>query len=120
MKNNILEALQSYTGVRQIISLNGKLPNGLFYYAEGLENGNEDKLENKELKIEFTGEDERESFVLNITINEDANLNEIFFLDVEAEPQNNIDIKLPYQQARKLLVDMIINGEPYSVNLITK
>ena len=120
MKNDILEALQDYTGVRQIVSIKGELPSGLFYYAEGLENGSEYQLENKELKIEITGEDERENFVLNIVINEEATLEEIFFFNVELEPQKDIFIKLPYQKARRLLVDMIINGEPHSVNLITR
>ena len=120
MKNLILEALQNYTRVRQIVSIKGEIPHSLFYYAEGLENGNEYKLEDKELIIEFTGEDEREDFTLNIMINEKATINEIFFFDLEVAPKKDIFIKLPYQQARKLLLDMIIYGEPYSVNLITK
>jgi len=120
MNNNLLEAFQNYTGVTQVVSIKAVLPQGLFYYAEGLENGNEYNLEDKILKIEFTGEDIREDFVLNITINEDATSDNIYFLNIESEPQKDIFIKLPYQQARKLLIDMIIFGEPYSVNLITK
>lgn len=121
MKNEILKALQDFTCVRQLSTLNIEAPCGLFYYAEGVENGNEYQLEDKKITINFIGQDERDNYLLCITIKESHNTSSILNVPPTKYPvDKNIHLELPYQKARKLLLDILIAGAPYSVNLITK
>jgi hypothetical protein len=120
-KEEILKALQDFTCVRQLSTLNIEVPCGLFYYAEGLENGNEHQLEDKKITINFIGQDERDNYLLCITIKESHDTSSILNVLPNKYPiDKNIHLELPYQKARKLLLDILIAGAPYSVNLITK
>jgi len=101
----------------ELISLTAVVPKNLFYYSESLDNGCEYKLEDKSILIECTGHDSREDFTLNITIKE------ICYKEIELnydKEHSLINLNLNYQSARKLLLDLIAQCYPHSVNLITR
>ena len=70
MKNEILKKIQNYIMFKEINHLNIQIPNSLFYYAEGLENGCENHLEGKKILIEVSGEDIRDNHIILIVIRE--------------------------------------------------
>jgi len=121
MKNNLLELVQNFTGQRQIGTIDIEIPHSLFYCAEGLQNGYEHKLEDEVVTIKCTGEDYRDVFILNIIIKEKEDTSKnVLLKERQTILIGTIDLKLPYQKARKLVLDMIVEGMPYSVNLITR
>ncbi len=73
----LINKLQDFTSVKQLSSLKIEVPNGLFYYVESLNDGNEHQLENKKVTIDFIGDDERDSYVVNIKIKENSDTSDI-------------------------------------------
>ena len=120
MKNEILKKIQNYIMFKEISHLNIQIPNSLFYYAEGLENGCENYLEGKKILIEVSGEDVRDNHIISIVIREGRDSLDDFVLKEPVSHVQNICIELSYQKARKLTLDMIVAGTPYSVNLTTR
>ncbi|MFA6137403.1 MAG: hypothetical protein WC667_04880 [Sulfurimonas sp.] len=123
MKNEILEIIQNYTGTRELIDLRIEVPARLFNLSEGLENGYEDILEDEKVVVNAIGYDDRDrdNYTLFITIKEDEDTSkELLLLEAKLLIDKEIFLQLSYQKARKLILDMIVEGAAHSVNLITE
>ncbi len=120
MKNKILEKIKSHIMLSQYDTLDIHIPLNLFYYAEGLENGYEHHLENKKIFIFITAPDERDSCNITITIKEDIDTSDNLLTLKQYKKKKDIFFDLPYQKARRLILDMIVDSEPHSLNLITE
>jgi len=116
MKKKIYDCMM----LSQVKSLEIQIPKDLFYYAEGLENGCEHHLENKEIRIDIIGEDTRDNRQILIIIKEGRDTLKELCDKKDSFNIQHINVILSYQKARKLIFDIITVGSPYSVNLITR
>ncbi|MFA6195364.1 MAG: hypothetical protein WC656_01815 [Sulfurimonas sp.] len=123
MKNEILEIIQNYTGTRELNDLKIEIPARLFNLSEGLENGYEHILEDKQVVVNAIGYDDRDrdNYTLFIMIKEDEDTSKELLSKKDKWPiDKEIFLQLSYQKARKLILDMIEEGASHTVNLITK
>lgn len=114
-----IEKTLNHSMYNQITKIDAIIPNGLFYYSDGIENGNEHKLEGKIICITCKGYDLRDDFKLKINILEEYKNKQNLILPKNSK-QKVLEVNLSYQKARELLLDLITKGTPYSVNFITK
>lgn len=114
-----IEKTLNHSMYNQITKIDAIIPNGLFYYSDGIENGNEHKLEGKIICIICKGYDSRDDFKLKINIHEEYKDNQNLIL-LNDSKKKNLEVNLSYQKSRELLLDLITKGKPYSVNFITK
>lgn len=115
MEQKLTDLIKLLIGHDPIFGLTIEIPQGLYYYSQMQENGNEDVLEGKQISIEFVGHDMRDTRYLTITIKESAIINTPFIF-----AEKRLEIELDYQIARQIVLSLIGNSESYSVNLITK
>jgi hypothetical protein len=103
-----------------ITGIDIEIPEGLYYYAESKENGNEDQMEDKTIYIRLFGHDERDSRQIII------NIKEHYSLELSIQNKNipdevvSVIVELSYQIARMFIFMFILDSSPYSVNLRTK
>jgi hypothetical protein len=103
MNEKYVDLMKQIVGHDRINNLSIQVPTGLYYYAESLENGNEDQLEGKVITFDIVSVDVRDNRTIEITIKEC--------------PQS--DMELNYQTARKLVLEAIKEGCAHSVNITT-
>lgn len=124
MKSHELISIENFVRNRSFVKLDMCIPKNLFYYAEGLENGCEWRLEGQQISIICIGHDdqERDNIIINILLKEEAIgiMEQISRLKQEDFENKEVNLEFSYQVARKLLLEMIKEWSPYSLNLITK
>lgn len=124
MKSHELISIENFVRNRSFVKLDMCIPKNLFYYAEGLENGCEWRLEGQQISIICIGHDdqERDNIIINIILKEEAIgvTEQIGLLEQGYLETKEVNLEFPYQTARKLLLEIIKEWSPYSLNLITK
>lgn len=115
MEQKLTALIKLLIGHDPIFGLTIEIPQGLYYYSQMQENGNEDVLEGKQISIKVVGHDMRDTRYSTIFIKESAVIHTPFIF-----VEKRLEIELSYQIARQIVLNLISNSEPHSVNLITK